>query len=42
MANDGGAGIMESDDDLGCESDSDSSFMSDDSITRNANFVSLN
>jgi len=42
MANDGGASITESNDDLGCESDSDSSFMSDDLITRNADFVSLN
>ena len=45
IANNGRAasGITVSDDeDLGCESDSDSSCMSDDSITRNADFISLN
>jgi len=45
IANNGRAasGITVSDDeDLGCESDSDSSCMSNDSITRNADFVSLN
>ena len=45
IANNGRAasGITVSDDeDLGCESYSDSSCMSDDSMTRNADFLSLN